>query len=124
MKKSMPNMPPRSELRKIWVKLHHYFRIRVLEGIESGKSEDGTGHNHSGASANRLYYHILSESVLLAQGIGETDCDYGNRNRRLKNLSDLPAPDKAAAALKTMAMIKPVMTEYGVTSFLIVCRFR
>ena len=50
-------------------------RMILFQNVESRKREYGTGHDHTGTGSDRLYDHILTESIFL---VTRTRQSYGN----------------------------------------------
>ena len=89
MKKSMPKMPPKSELRNIFEEVDRDVGIRGLKDIEGREGEYGAGDDDARASSDRLDDDVLTEDILFFQCARHADGDNGDGNRGLEDLADL-----------------------------------
>ena len=63
------------------------FGILVLQNVEGGQGEDGTGHNHAGAGADALNNHVLAERVLAVGGTAQPHGNDGDGNGCFEHLA-------------------------------------
>ena len=70
----------------------HFPEIHLhAQDVDGGQGEDGAGHNGSAAAADALDDDILRETLLQAQGAGQTHGDDGDGDGCLEHLAHLEA---------------------------------